>query len=159
MCRDPSSWEHVPRISWWHVARVTIRITPHSDTQDAPHIRTASRKFKRHLQTQTSGRIAQYIRMTNIGYPDMIVRIIDWSKAGLTRYQQQPAMAHISPSAEWEDKMKWQQVTSHDHFTWSPTTISDSCITYYDLCQSSLGWWWPCHHLVSSWQHKISSHH
>ena len=27
-CRDPSSWEHVPRTSWWHMARITIRITP-----------------------------------------------------------------------------------------------------------------------------------
>ena len=46
--------------------------------------------------------------------------------------------------------MKWQQVTSHDHFTWSPTTIS---------VKPPVGWWWPCHHLVSSWQHKISPHH
>ena len=46
-------------------------------------------------------------------------------------------MAHVPPPAEWRDKMKWQQVTSHDHFTWSPTTISDSRITYHDLCQTA----------------------
>ena len=27
-CRDPSYWEHVPRTSWWHMAHITIRITP-----------------------------------------------------------------------------------------------------------------------------------
>ena len=46
-------------------------------------------------------------------------------------------MTRVPPPAEWRDKVKWQQVTSHDHFTWSPTTISDNRITYHDPCQTA----------------------
>ena len=33
-------------------------------------------------------------------------------------------MAHVPSSAEWKDGSRWQQVTSHDHSTYSLPTIS-----------------------------------
>ena len=61
---------------------------PHPDlpikhTRRAFPIRTASRKSKRRLQSviirtvSINASAPQYIRITNMGYPDMIVRIID----------------------------------------------------------------------------------
>ena len=63
---------------------------------------------------------------------------------------QQTAMAHILSPSEWEDKMKWQQVTSHDHSTRSRPTISDSRITYYGFWQPLVGWWCSYWRLLSS---------
>ena len=78
----------------------------------------------------------KYIRMTSISHPSIIVRIIDWSKQVL-HVITTACHGPRPPPAKWRDKRKWQQVTSHDHFTWSPTTISDSRITYHDLCQTT----------------------
>ena len=61
-------------------------------------------------------------------------------------------MAHVPSPAEWKDELRWQQVTSHDHSTWSLPTISDSSVTYHGFWQPPVGWRWPCCLQVSSWQ-------
>ena len=61
-------------------------------------------------------------------------------------------MTHVPSPAEWKDRLRWQQVTSHDHSTWSLPTISDSSITYHCFWQPPVGWQWPCCLQVSSWQ-------
>ena len=100
--------------------------------------------------------------------PGYDVRVIDWSKASITRYHNSlswPTSRHLqSQRTRWSDNKSLPTIISHDHLlrsltAASPTAISDSRITYHDLCQPPVGWWWPCHHLVSSWQHKISPHH
>ena len=58
-------------------------------------------------------------------------------------------MTHVPPLAGWEDKRKWQQVTSYNHSTWSLPTISDSRITYHGFWQPFVGWWcsyWRLYH-------------
>ena len=158
-CRDPSSWEHVPHISWWHMARIIIRITPiriHMTCFSYPDCLKEGQTTLINISIRTAFTIHPNDQHRSSGY-DCPGHWLKKSKS--YTLSQRPTMAHVPPPAEWRDKMKWQQVPSHDHFTWSPTSISNSRITYYDLCQPSLVWWWPCHHLVSSWPHKISPHH
>ena len=101
----------------------------------------------------------KYIRMTNIGRPDMIVRVIDWRKASLTRYHNSlpwPTFRHLqSEGTRWSDNKSLPTIISHDHLPRSLTAASPITISI----KPPVGWWWPCHHLGSSWQHKISSHH
>ena len=113
---------------------------PHPDfpvryTGRASPIRTTLRKGKRHLYAYTSGRISQYIRMTNIGDSDMIVRVIDWSKASLARYHNSlswPTFRHLqSEGTRWSDNKSLPTIISYDHqprslTVASPTTISVS---------------------------------
>ena len=60
------------------------------------------------LMNRTSGRLPQHIRTTDIRYLDMFVRIIDWSKASLTRYHNSlpwPTFRHLQGK---RTRMKWQ---------------------------------------------------
>ena len=86
-----------------------------------------------------------HIRTTDISYPDMFVRIVDWSKQVLLHHSDsltQPTIrrlqsertervaSHLRRSVACRTKgREWWQVPSHD------------------LCQPPTGWWWPCHHL------------
>ena len=132
-CRDPSSWEHVSHTSWWHVACIIIRITL---IRISLRIHVARFSYPDYLKEGhttlvniTSGRLPQM-------HPDDQHRPsgYDWLLTEISKsytLSQQPAMAHVPPPAEWKDKMKWQQVTSHDHLprsltAASPTTISVS---------------------------------
>ena len=83
-CRDPSPWWHVAHTSWWHVAYISIRINP---IRISLRVHVARLSYpdslkERHttLTNITSGRTPHRIRTTDIYYPDMFVRIIDWSK-------------------------------------------------------------------------------
>ena len=91
-----------------------------------------------------------HIRTTDISYPDMFVRIIDWSKQVL----------HVIITACYDPHFATCRVKGQE---WSDgkslPTISDSHGASHDLCQPPVGWWWPCHHLVASWQAKISLYH
>ena len=51
------------------------------------------------------------------------------------------------------------RVKGQDEVTTSHFPRSLHIVKYHDLCQPPVGWWWSWHHLVSSWQHKISPHH
>ena len=101
------------------------------------------------LTNITSGRLPQHIRTTDIHYPDMFVWIIDWSKQVL----------HIITTACHDPHLAICRVKGQDEVTISHVPRSLHMITYHDLCQPPVGWWWPYHHLVSSWQHKISPYH
>ena len=83
----------------------------------------------------SSGRLTQYIRMIDISHPDTMVRIIDWSKASLTRYHNSlscPTSHHLqSERTGWGDNKSLLTIILHDHFprsltAASPTTVSDS---------------------------------
>ena len=182
-CRDPSSWEHVSRTSWWHVARATIRITLiriHVTCLSYPdHLKEVRTTLinKRHpddfhlisgppqgssndaCKHRISGRLPRYIRMTNIVHPDIMVRIIDWSKQ----------VSHVITTACQGPRSTTCRVKGQDEVTTSHFPRPLHMITCHDLWQPHhlprslsklpVGWWWPCHHLVSSWQHKIFPHH
>ena len=145
-CRDPSSW--------WHMTHISIRI---SFICISPRVHVARFSYpdflkERHttLTNITSGRPPHRIRTTNIYYPDMFVRIIDWSKQVLhviitACHGPRSATCRVK-GQEWSDGK-------------SLPTISDSRGASHDLCQPPVGWWWPCYHLVASWQAKISPYH
>ena len=72
----------------------------------------------------TSGRLPQ-MHPDDQHRPSRYVCPDHWlKKSRFCTLLQQPAMAHVPPSVEWKDKMKWQQVTSHDHLPWS---LSAAC--------------------------------
>ena len=134
---------------------------PHLDfpksTRGALLLSTSSGRSTRHSQIShpddrhiTSGRSSYHIWTTDISYPDMFVRIIDWSKQVL----------HVIITACHGPRSATYRVKGHE---WSDgkslPTIFDSRDASHDLCQQPVGWWWPCHHLVASWQSKISLYH
>ena len=154
MCRDLSPWWHVAHTSWWHVTHISVWINP---IRISPRVHVARLSYpdflkERHtiLTNITSGRPPHRIRTTDIYSPDMFVRIIDWSKQVLhvttTAYHGPRSATYKVKGQEWSDGK-------------SLPTISDSRDASYDLCQPLVGWWWPCHHLVVSWQAKISPYH
>ena len=79
----------------------------------------------------------------------MIVRVIDWSKQVL----------HVITTTCHGPHLAICRVRGQDEVTTSHFPRSLHTIAYHDLCQPPVRWWWSCHHLVSSWQHKISPHH
>ena len=80
----------------------------------------------------TSGRLTQYIRMINICHLDIIVWIIDWSKARFTRYhnnQPWPTFRHLQGErTRWSDNKSLPTIISHDHFPRSLTAASPTTI-------------------------------
>ena len=145
ICRDPSP--HVAHISWWHVAHILIRINL---IQISPRVHVARFSYpdslmERHttLTNITSRRLPQRTQMTDIYYPDMFVWIIDWSKQVLhvitTACHGPRSATYRVKGQEWSDGK-------------SLPTISDNPRASHDLCQPLVRWWWPCHHLVASWQ-------
>ena len=154
MCRDLSPWWHVAHTSWWHVAHISIRINP---IWISPKVHMARFSYPNSLKERhttltniTSGRLPQHIRTTDIHYPGMFVRIIDWSKQVLHVIT---TACHGPRSATC--RVKWQKWSDDK----SLPTISDSRGAAHDFYQPPVGWWWPCHHLVVSWQAKISPYH
>ena len=157
-CRDPSPWCHVTRILIWifpivHVARLLlsgllqgdlIRITP---IRISPRVHVARFSYPNSLKERhttliniTSGQPTYTVRI-------YFVRIVDWSKRVLhviitACHGPRSATCRVKGQEGSDDK--------------SLPTISNSHDASHDLCQPPVGWWWPCHHLVSSWQHKIS---
>ena len=150
---------------------------PHLDTHDAPLISGLPQGSSNDTyEHKTSGRLSQYIRMTNIGHPDMMVRVIDWNKQVLhviTTACHGPRLATCRVKGQDEVTTSYfsrspHMITSHDYLTWSPPTITSHDHLPRSLTTASpttisvkppVGWWWPYHHLVSSWQHKISPYH
>ena len=141
-----------------HVARLFLSGLPQGDLiRISPRVHLARFSYPDFLREKhmtlaniTSGRSSYHIRTTDISYPDMFVRIIDWSKQVLhviTTVCHGPRSATCRVKGqEWSDGK-------------SLPTISDSPGASHDLCQPPVGWWWPCHHLVASWQAKISLYH
>ena len=151
-CRDLSphvayiSWWHVAHISWWHIAHILIRINL---IRISPIVHVALFSYPDSLNERhttftniTSGRPLQRTRMTDIYYPDIFVRIIDWNRQVLHVII---TACHDPYSATC--RVIWQEWSDNK----SLPTISDSYGASHDLCQPSVGWWWPCHHLVTSW--------
>ena len=154
-CRDPSSWEHVPRTLWWHVARITIRITPiriHMTRLSYPdclkEVQTTLINIRHPddfhlisgLPQGSSNDFHKYVRMTNISHPNIIIRVIDWSKQVL----------HVITTACHGPRSATCRVKRQDEVTTSHFSQPLHTITYHDLCQPPVWWWWPCHHLMSS---------
>ena len=127
-CRDPSSWEHVPRTSWWHEARITIRI--HVTRLSYPDCLKEGRTTLISIK-HPDGFHNKYIRMTNISHPNIIVRVIDWSKQVL----------HVITTACHGPRSTTCRVKRQDEVTTSHFPRSLHTITYHDLCQPPVGWW------------------
>ena len=118
--RDPSP--HVAHISWWRVAHILIRVNL---IRISPRVHVARLSYpdplkERHttLTNITSGRLPQHIRTTDIHYPDMFVRIIDWSKQVLhvittTCHGPRSATCRVK-GQEWSDIKSLPTITSHD---------------------------------------------
>ena len=87
----------------------------HPDTHDAPLIsglpQGSSNDTYKHRRPDGFYNTSEW--------PTYVTRI--WLSRSLTEVSksytlsQQPAMTHVPPPAELKDKVKWQQVTSHDH--------------------------------------------
>ena len=126
-CRDPSSWEHVARTSWWHVARITTRIhvTRLSYPDCLKEVQTTL------ISTIHPDGFHKYIWMTNISHPNIIVWVIDWSKQVL----------HVITIACHGPRSSICRVKGQDEVTTSHFPRSLHTITYHDLCQPPVGWW------------------
>ena len=117
--------------SWWHVACIAIW---------SNSIRTPQEDT---WHAPLSG-LPQGEALTS--HPDDSISYSDMLSGLLTEVSKPcyviPTACHSPRSAACRAKgQEWWQVTSHD------------------IWQSSVGWWWPCHHLEASWRAKKSSHH
>ena len=129
----PPSWEHVPRTSWWHEARITIQITPiriHVTRLSYPDCLKEGQTTLISIK-HPDGFHSKYIRMTNISHPNIIVRVIDWSKQVL----------HVITAACHGPRSTTCRVKGQDEVTTSHFPRSLHAITYHDLCQPPVGWW------------------
>ena len=153
----PPSGKHVARTSQWHVARIIIRTT----TIRIPlkicirqfsypdHLKERQKTFQlllskeeqtslakhRHPDNLHSASAPQYIRAISMCHPDIIIRIINQSKASLTRYhdsQLWPTSHHLqNEKTRGSDSKSLPTIILHDHFprsltAASPTMASDS---------------------------------
>ena len=112
----------------------------------SPRVHVARFSYPDYLKEKHTTLISMTSGRLNIGYPDTLPRSLTGVSKSCT-LSQQPAMAHVPPPVGWKDK---NEVTA-SHFLLSLPTISNNRSNYHDLCQPLVGWWWPCHHLVSSW--------
>ena len=135
---------------------------PHLDTRDAPLIsglpqgrandtpirihvtRLSYPDYLKEVQTilisiKHPDDFHKYIRMTNISHLDIIVRITDWSKQVL----------YVITTACHGPRSAICRVKGQDEVTISHFPRSLHAITYHDLGQPPVGWWWPWHYLVS----------
>ena len=147
-CRDPSSWEHVPHTSWWHVAHIIIRIT-------LIRVHAARFSYPDYLKEKHTALISMTSERLPQMHPDDLVIRIRLPRS-LTEVRKS---CTLSQTACHGPRSATCRVKGQDEVTTSHFPRSLHTITYHDLCQPPVGWWWPCHHLVSSWQHKISPHH
>ena len=85
------------------------------------------------------------------GWPTYAIRI--WLSGSLTEVKQ---VLHVITTAYHGPRSATYRVKGQDEVTTSHFLRSFHMITYHNLC---VRWWWPCHHLMSSWRHKISPHH
>ena len=129
----PSHKAHMARFSglpqgrsndtYKHIIRTTYTI--HPDDQGLPQGRSNG-TYKHIIRTIYTMHPDDQHRPSGYNGPD------HWLKYSESyTLSRQPAMAHVPSPAEWKDGLRWQQVTSHDHSTWSLPTISDSRITYH----------------------------
>ena len=90
-------------------------------------------------QGKAHGTCEHHIQTVAYPYPDMLSRSL--TKVSKPYYVIPTACHSLRSAACRAKRQEWWQVASHD------------------LRQSSIGWWWPCHHLEASWRVKRSSHH
>ena len=132
----PPSEIHVARISQWHVTRIIGRIAiirislkiqmMHFSYPDCLKEGQTTLIKDRHPDGFHNTSAPQYIRITNMGYPDMIVQIIDWSKTSVdprlvtcrVRGRVEVTTSHFPRS--------FYMITSHD--LWQPHHLPRSLI-------------------------------
>ena len=128
----PHTWHTSPNDTWHTFSSGS------ASSEFPPRVHVARFSYpdslkERHttLTNITSGQLPQHIRTTDIHYPGMFVRIINWSKQVLHIIA---TACHGPRSATC--RVKWQEWSDGK----SLPTISDSRSNYHDLCQPPVGW-------------------
>ena len=117
---SPDNTWHTPPDDAWHTFSSRSTSSGFSPRVHVARLSYPDPLKKRHttLTNITSGRLPQHIRTTDIHYPDMFVRIIDWSKQVLhvitTACHGPRSATYRVKGQEWSDSKSLPTITSHN---------------------------------------------